>query len=48
MPPFTQGSNLTLKSTHKILQVLFEATSKMKNQLAILLFALYSLIIMSN
>jgi len=38
---YNQGSNLTLKSIPTILQVLFEATRKMKNQLTILLFALF-------
>jgi len=36
-----QGSNLSLKGTCKIVRVLFEATRKMKNQLTILLFALF-------
>ena len=35
-----QGSNLSLKGTCKILRVFFEAT-QMKNQLTILLFALF-------
>ena len=36
-----QGSNLSLKGTCKIVRVLFEATRKRKNQLTILLFALF-------